>query len=133
MQPDPYIPYRRAWQRRWQEADKKRQTQIQLARQAAEACARLLVERYGARRVYLFGSLAGSRTIHDRSDIDLAVEGLGPGRVYWRALAQLWTCLPSGIKLDLVPLEDAEPELVEQILTEGKLLYGDQELRQPAR
>lgn len=133
MDPEPYLLYREAWQRRWREADKKRQERIHLARQASETCARLLVERHGARRVYLFGSLVGSRTIHDRSDIDLAVEGLGPGRAYWRALAQLWACLPPGIELDLVPLEDADPELVEQILKEGELLYGGRALRQPAR
>jgi len=133
MDSDSFLRYRKAWQRRWQEADKKREERIYLARQASEACARLLAERYGARRVYLFGSLVGSRSIHDRSDIDLAVEGLGPGRAYWRALAQLWASLPPGIELDLVPLEDADPELVERILTEGELLYGDQGLHQPAR
>jgi predicted nucleotidyltransferase len=132
MDSDPYLPYREAWQRRWREADRMRQERIHLARQVSKTCARLLVERYGARRVYLFGSLAGSRAMHDRSDIDLAVEGLGPGRAYWRALAQLWAWLPAGIELDLVPLEDADPELVEQILKEGELLYGDQGLRQPA-
>jgi predicted nucleotidyltransferase len=133
MDPAPYRLYREAWLRRWREADKKQEERVQVARQASETCARLLVERYGARRVYLFGSLVGSRTIHDRSDIDLAVEGLGLGRAYWRALAELWASLPPGIELDLVPLEDADPGLVEHILTEGKLLYDDQGLHQPAR
>jgi predicted nucleotidyltransferase len=133
MSPESYLRYREAWQRRWREADKEREERLQMARQASETCARLLAEHHGARRVYLFGSLVGSRAIHDRSDIDLAVEGLGPGRAYWRALAELWASLPPGIDLDLVPLEDADPELVEHILTEGKLLYDDQGLHQPAR
>ncbi len=133
MDPALYRRYREAWLRRWREADKKQEERVQVARHASETCARLLVERYGARRVYLFGSLVGSRTIHDRSDIDLAVEGLGPGRAYWRALAELWASLPPGIELDLVPLEDADPGLVEHIFTEGKLLYDDQGLHQPAR
>ncbi len=127
--PDPYLPYRRAWQRRWRAAERERQERTHLAVQAAEACARLLVERYGARRVYLFGSLATGRAGHACSDIDLAAEGLGRGRVYWRALAQLWARLPPGIELDLVPLEDADPELAERILKEGKRLHGDQGLR----
>ena len=42
------------------------------------------------RRVYFFGSLARGHRLHKGSDIDLAVEGLAPGRVYWRALSQLW-------------------------------------------
>lgn len=133
MDSEPYFRYREAWQRRWREADKKQEERVQVARQVSETCARLLVEHHGARRVYLFGSLVGSRSIHERSDIDLAVEGLGPGRAYWRALTELWACLPPGIELDLVPLEDADPELVERILKEGELLYDDQGLHQPAR
>ncbi len=42
------------------------------------------------RRVYLFDSLAREYRLHGGSDIDLAVEGLAPGRVYWRALSHLW-------------------------------------------
>lgn len=48
----------------------------QQAQEAAQACARLLKEQFGAREVYLFGSLAGKSLWHSRSDIDLAVEGL---------------------------------------------------------
>jgi predicted nucleotidyltransferase len=46
--------------------------------EAAEAYMRLLRERFGARRVVLFGSLAGQGPWHARSDVDLAVEGLTP-------------------------------------------------------
>ena len=54
---------------------------------AARRAADLLVRRYGARRVYLFGSLAGTGSVvfHPASDIDLAVEGL-PGKGFWQAL-----------------------------------------------
>jgi predicted nucleotidyltransferase len=48
------------------------------ALRAAEACAALLKERFGARRVVLFGSLAGDDFDRDFSDVDLAVEGLPP-------------------------------------------------------
>jgi predicted nucleotidyltransferase len=46
--------------------------------EAAEACKRLLRERFGARRVILFGSLAGQAPWHAQSDVDLAVKGLAP-------------------------------------------------------
>jgi predicted nucleotidyltransferase len=49
---------------------------------AAEACMRLLRERFGARRVVLFGSLAGQGLWHARSDVDLAVEGLTPAMLF---------------------------------------------------
>jgi len=124
MSCDPYITYRLAWERRRREAEQSRRERIRVARQTAEICSRLLVDRFGARKVYLFGSLASGRMPHERSDIDLAVEGLAPGGVYWRALAELWKCLPPGIQLDLVPIEDAEPGLAERIFKEGELLHG---------
>ena len=67
---------------------------------AAEACRRLLKERFGARRVILFGSLAGQGPWHGRSDIDLAVQGLAPDEFFaaYSACRDLlpqawsWTC-----------------------------------------
>jgi len=84
---------------------------------SARACAELLKSRFGATRVILFGSLVGQGPWHDRSDIDLAVEGLVPAD-YFRALSTCWELLPQGINLDLVPLEDARPELRARILGE---------------
>jgi predicted nucleotidyltransferase len=126
-----YAEYRHAWQRRWCEAEKQDQKRAEKLRETALTCARLLVERFDARRVYLFGSLARGHRLHSGSDIDLAVEGLGPGRVYWRALSQLWELLPPGAELDLVPMEDAHPELIDLIHREGELLYAAQELHRP--
>jgi predicted nucleotidyltransferase len=87
------------------------------ALKSAQTCAELLKRRFGARRVILFGSLIGQGPWHDRSDIDLAVEGLAPTD-YFRALSACWELLPQGIHLDLVPLEDARPELRARILGE---------------
>ncbi|MBI2893701.1 MAG: nucleotidyltransferase domain-containing protein [Deltaproteobacteria bacterium] len=50
-------------------------TREQQARDALPRLVRLLVERYGARRVVLVGSLARG-TFDARSDVDLVVEGL---------------------------------------------------------
>ena len=49
------------------------------ALRAAEACSRLLREQFGAREVYVCGSAAGEAPWHDRSDLDLVVEGLPAG------------------------------------------------------
>lgn len=88
--------------------------QRRTAQAAADACIRVLKERFGVRAVYLFGSLAGSSPWHSRSDIDLAVEGLAPDR-YMAALSMLWELLPEGAELDLITLEDAPPELAARI------------------
>jgi predicted nucleotidyltransferase len=90
------------------------------ALEAAEACIRLLKERFGARRVILFGSIAGQGTWHGRSDIDLAVEGLVPEE-FFPAYSACRDLLPRGLELDLVPLEDAYPEMRARILGEVEM------------
>lgn len=80
------------------------------AQELAERCATLLRERFGARRVILFGSAAGDAPWHSRSDLDLAVEGLSPEQ-HWQALNACYELLPPELTLDLIPLESAWPEL----------------------
>jgi predicted nucleotidyltransferase len=90
------------------------------ARRIAETCARVLRERLGARAVYVVGSAAGESPWHSRSDLDLVVEGL-PSDRYLEALSTLWDLLPEGLDLDLIPLEEAPPELVARVRGEGRM------------
>ncbi|MBI4640375.1 MAG: nucleotidyltransferase domain-containing protein [Candidatus Tectomicrobia bacterium] len=83
----------------------------------AERCRAYLIEHYGVKRVIVFGSVRRNGTWHDRSDLDLAVEGLAP-EVFFRAYSELQKLLPSGLVVDLVPLEDTSPELRARILRE---------------
>lgn len=99
---------------------KDNHTRHQQAQKVAETCIRVLKERFGAHEVYIFGSLAGQSPWHSQSDIDLAVEGLSSEK-YIAALSALWQLLPEGLELDLVPLEDAPPELVARIKEEIKM------------
>ena len=80
-----------------------------------EDCRRLLIAEFGARRVIPFGSAVGDGPWHERSDLDLAVEGLLPERFFkaWGALQRL---APPGLVIDLVALETAPPELRARIL-----------------
>lgn len=90
---------------------------------AARRAADLLVRRYGARRVYLFGSLAGTGSVlfHPASDIDLAVEGL-PGEVFWKALVAVDAVMPRGHRADVSELEAVRPYIKEAVLERGMLL-----------
>jgi len=114
-------PYVAAWRERLARQERERQKWAHELRQVARACARCLVQDFGASKVYLFGSLTAEDQVHDRSDIDLAVEGL-EGRLYFKALRDVWQHLPAGVELDLVLLEQAWPSLVERVKTEGVLL-----------
>jgi predicted nucleotidyltransferase len=102
-----------AMEQRTEQAEKPQERALE----AARACMQLLRERFGARRVILFGSVAGQSPWHERSDIDLAAEGLVPSELL-TAYTACRDLLPRGVELDLVPLEQAHPELRARILGE---------------
>jgi predicted nucleotidyltransferase len=70
-----------------------------LALEVAQTCTNILIKKFGAKKVILFGSLAGQTPWHDRSDIDLAVEGLPEG-TFFRAYS---------VCRDLLPLDRSFP------------------------
>jgi len=113
--------YKAAWQKRFKEDEERLKRRGKQARKAVIEMSRVLVEKFGAKRVWLFGSLAEG-LFWEGSDIDLAVEGLS-SEVYFAALSEIWRLLPGGMELDLIPLEDAYESLRERILKEGVLLY----------
>lgn len=99
------------------ESKKKEEHRRQAALAAAEQCAAVLKEQFGAQRVIPFGSVTGGSPWHAKSDLDLAVEGLSSAAL-WEAEKQLEALLPSWLELDLVPLEQAYPEVRADILGE---------------
>lgn len=86
------------------------------AHTAATAAARVLRQDFGATRVLLFGSLLGG-AFHERSDIDLAIEGVAPERFLaaWAAAEQA----APGFEIDLVDLASARPWLIEVLRHEA--------------
>lgn len=88
----------------------------------AEKCATLLKENYQIKRVFLIGSLVKGY-VHERSDIDLVVEGLSP-ELYIKALTRLYDVLPPGVDLNLIPFEDAFEHVKEKTLRDGQLIFG---------
>jgi predicted nucleotidyltransferase len=115
--------YVAGWRRRLNADEERLNIRAQEAASAAQKCAQVLYENYGARKVYLFGSLNEPERFHEKSDIDLVVEGLPP-HLYFKALAELWRLLPPGMELDLIPFEDADSELRERVVKEGVTLNG---------
>ena len=118
LTPEELEAYREAWRRRWAEEEARRARRQGRAWAVACAAARLLKERFGARRVRAFGSLP-TPWFRERSDIDLAVEGVPPERL-GEAEAALAELAPD-FRVDLVPLEalrDA-PRLLRRIEEEG--------------
>lgn len=115
---------RETWEKRFQAEESERKRLTEDARKAAGECAQILAKQFGAKKIYLFGSVKKPAIFHKRSDIDLAVEGL-PSQKYFPALSKLMAHIPVGLDIDLIPLEDAFPELREFVKSEGELLYGE--------
>jgi predicted nucleotidyltransferase len=100
--------------------EQERQEQERRAREAWEVAQRaavLLKSRFDVQRVILFGSLARRDLFHQRSDIDLAVEGI-TSRDFWRAWSALDT-LGREWEIDLVGVETASLSLRSTIEREG--------------
>ena len=102
-----------------------RERRLRCARRAdslraqAAVVARRLGRELGARRVWLFGSLAWGEP-HERSDVDLLVEGLAAAD-WSRAMGLVEELVPAPV--DLVRLEEAAAALAERVLAEGVLLH----------
>ena len=109
--------YRQTMRRRAAESDKRRAERREAAWAVAREAAELLRSRYGAARVLLFGSLAEGTHFSERSDIDLAAEGLRPSE-HFAALGRL-LCLSRDFEFDLVDLSACPPDLHAVILAEG--------------
>jgi len=88
----------------------------------ANKCAKLLKEKYKVKKVFLIGSLAYG-IVHEKSDIDLVVEGLAP-ELYIEALVALSDILQWKVEVNLIPFEDAFETLKEKTLKKGILIYG---------
>ncbi|MCA9947528.1 MAG: hypothetical protein KC449_28810, partial [Anaerolineales bacterium] len=86
----------------------------------SERLGRVLVERFNANSVFLFGSLVWGKIHNPQTDIDLAVSGLNSGEMY-KAIGYLEQI--TQFPFNLVDINTVPESLRERILTEGKLLY----------
>lgn len=94
------------------------------AKKVAAQIAKELGERYGARKVFLFGSLArGDQGVV--FDIDLAAKGISPAR-FFEAVAYVTGQSPT-YKIDLLDVDDCAKSLRDMIEKEGVVLWPAKE------
>jgi predicted nucleotidyltransferase len=91
--------------------EERRQRGLIIAGKAAA----ILRQDFGVTRVKLIGSLIHPELFHSRSDIDLAVWDI---KSLYRAVSKLLDIDPD-FQIDVIPVEDASPELVNVIESEG--------------
>jgi predicted nucleotidyltransferase len=80
----------------------------------------ILVKEYHVKKIVLVGSLTDKRRFGPHSDIDLCAEGISD-KLYFQAAGELLS-LSEDIDIDLIPLEDASPEMRKRA-SQGKVLY----------
>lgn len=99
-----------------QKLDKRYEKAWEVAKQIA--C--ILRQKYGANKVWVFGSLTNKEMFNQWSDIDIAVEGI-PHESYYKAVAEVISLSPE-YKIDIVDILDCSPLLRENIQKEGILI-----------
>jgi len=111
--------YKRHWRARAEREAACRRELATRARSEARRVAQVLVHEFGANRVYLFGSLVQDGRFHERSDVDLAVEGIAPERFF-----KVWAAATShaGVPIELVDLDEVGEPMRTLILQYGELL-----------
>ena len=87
---------------------------------AARKAAKLLKSEFGAKEVFLFGSLARRGSFSLYSDIDLAVRGISP-EAFFAASAAIER-VDVNFQIDLVELETCPPGVLKNIEKDGKPL-----------
>lgn len=98
----------------------KNQRIIRNALREAGRLAHILVKKFGAQAVVLYGSLAQGRYFDEISDIDLAVKGMGDN--YFRAYGY---CIRlSKFNVDVRVYDDMPRSMKLRIDKEGRLLYA---------
>ncbi|MDA8144951.1 MAG: nucleotidyltransferase domain-containing protein [Thermaerobacter sp.] len=120
-----YASYLEGWRERHHRAEMAAARRRRRGRLLARRCAAVLAAEYGARRVWLFGSLTTGR-VGSRSDIDLLVEGVRP-EDFLRALARC-DQVTGGFPLDLVDAAECREDFLRLVRDKGVLLLDEGKL-----
>ncbi len=107
-----YLPQIR---QRWLDEQKSWQQRCERAWASARRAAAVL-RQHGAKQVIAFGSLVRQGPSDERSDIDLAVDGIAPAEFFRAAADAAAVC---EFELDVVDWVHASPSLRSEISREG--------------
>ncbi|OGJ87070.1 MAG: hypothetical protein A2268_15285 [Candidatus Raymondbacteria bacterium RifOxyA12_full_50_37] len=92
---------------------------VERAKAVAREMAAFLSRDYGAKKVWLFGSLANG-AFSAVSDLDIAYQGIEPS-FYFRVYARISEMFQP-FNVDLVDVDDCRPDLLREILEKGIIL-----------
>ena len=87
------------------------------ATKKAKKVAAILKKKYKAKKVILFGSLISNGYLHEKTDIDILVEGMHPKDILQAGFEASTIAAPFDV--DIIPAEKADKCLLKIALNEG--------------
>jgi predicted nucleotidyltransferase len=119
--PFDYAAARRAIEERERKRKEANKRLFEQATRDCEAIISMIKERYNPKRIYQWGSLLNKAKFDEMSDIDIAVEGLGPAEKFFALYGDAEKM--TDFSLDLVELEKVHPLDMDSIRLHGRLVY----------
>ena len=110
--------YAKFWKKKFKKKKKKLQKRRKNLLKYSEICSTTLIKEFHVEKVFLIGSLACKSKIHEKSDIDLVVEGL-KSQNYFKALNRLFEIIPKKMNVDLITYENVSDQMKKIIDTQG--------------
>ncbi|MCU0646163.1 MAG: nucleotidyltransferase domain-containing protein, partial [bacterium] len=89
-----------------------------------EKIIKFIIEKYNPKRIYQWGSLLHRENFTDRSDIDIALEGITSAEQMFELYGDIMKM--TQFSIDLIQIEKIEPEFAELIKMKGKIVYERQ-------
>ena len=107
--------------RRIRQRDRERSRLLARARSDSDAIVKRLARELGPVRIYQWGSLVSDEHFSDRSDIDIAVEGVADPLKLFELYAELQG--GTAFDLDIVRMESVQPAYADHIRRRGKIVH----------
>ena len=112
---------RAGYLKRQAQAERDRETLLSEARRDAERIIEMIIGDFRPVKVHQWGSLVHSDHFSERSDIDIAVEGIMDPGTFFRMLDA--ASAMSRFPVDLVQIETIHPSYADLIRRYGKVVY----------
>jgi len=109
--------YRERRERYRRELEKR----LEMARKDFDRIVRHIAETYHPKRIWQWGSLIDGHHFSERSDIDIALEGITDPKTFFAILGDAMGM--SGLPVDVVQIETIHPAYADSIRSRGRIVY----------
>lgn len=94
---------------------------LEMARRDFDRIVEHIAKTYGPKRIWQWGSLIDGRHFSERSDIDIALEGIEDPKTFFAILGDAMDM--SSLPVDVVQIETIHPAYADSIRSRGRIVY----------